>query len=250
MLTLGGRTFPRGRQLIMAIVNRTPDSFYDKGATYAFDRALERVAQVIEDGGEIVGIGGCEGGAGSRGQRGGGARPDGRLRGRGEDGLPGSAAQCRHLAPRGRRRGVPGGRRPAQRRLGRCRPAAGRAGRRARRSAPSILIDPAHDFGKNTYQSRQLTRDLDRMVATGWPVLVSLSNKDFVGETLGGLPVDQRLVGTLATTAVCAPGRARWSSARTTSSRPVRCWAWWQATGHRPARSAVWPSGSEAAILS
>lgn len=42
------------------------------------------------------------------------------------------------------------------------------------------------------------------MVASGWPVLVSLSNKDFVGETLGGLPVGERLTGTLATTAVCA----------------------------------------------
>jgi dihydropteroate synthase len=41
------------------------------------------------------------------------------------------------------------------------------------------------------------------MVQTGWPVLVSLSNKDFVGETLD-LPVDQRLTGTLATTAVSA----------------------------------------------
>jgi len=46
------------------------------------------------------------------------------------------------------------------------------------------------------------------MVATGWPVLVSLSNKDFVGETLD-LPIDERLVGTLAATAVCA-----WHGAR------------------------------------
>jgi dihydropteroate synthase len=49
-----------------------------------------------------------------------------------------------------------------------------------------------------------VTRRLGEMVATGRPVLVSLSNKDFVGEALGGLPVDQRLTGTLATTAVCA----------------------------------------------
>ena len=40
-------------------------------------------------------------------------------------------------------------------------------------------------------------------MATGWPVLVSLSNKDFVGETLD-LPVEERLTGTLAATAVCA----------------------------------------------
>ena len=42
----------------MAIVNRTPDSFYDRGATYAFDKALERVAEVVEAGAEIVDIGG------------------------------------------------------------------------------------------------------------------------------------------------------------------------------------------------
>jgi len=72
----------------------------------------------------------------------------------------------------------------------------------------SVLIDPAHDFDKNTWHSLELTRRLDEMVATGWPVLVSLSNKDFVGETLD-LPVGERLVGTLAATAVSA-----WHGAR------------------------------------
>jgi dihydropteroate synthase len=72
----------------------------------------------------------------------------------------------------------------------------------------SVLVDPAHDFDKNTWHSLELTRRLDEMVATGWPVLVSLSNKDFVGETLD-LPVDQRLAGTLAATAVSA-----WHGAR------------------------------------
>src|SRR5699024_8551846 len=69
--------------------------------------------------------------------------------------------------------------------------------------AESIVIDPAHDFGKNTHHTLEVTRRLDEMVDTGWPVLVSLSNKDFVGETLDR-PVDERLVGTLATTAVSA----------------------------------------------
>ena len=60
-----------------------------------------------------------------------------------------------------------------------------------------VLIDPAHDFGKNTFHSLEVTRRLGEMVDTGWPVLVSLSNKDFVGETLG-LEVGERLTGTLA----------------------------------------------------
>jgi dihydropteroate synthase len=67
----------------------------------------------------------------------------------------------------------------------------------------SILVDPTHDFGKNTYHSLEVTRRLPELVGTGWPVLVSLSNKDFVGETLG-VPLEERLTGTLATTAVCA----------------------------------------------
>jgi dihydropteroate synthase len=67
----------------------------------------------------------------------------------------------------------------------------------------SVLIDPGHDFGKNTRHSLEATRRLGEMVETGWPVLVSLSNKDFVGETLDR-PVKERVVGTLATTAVSA----------------------------------------------
>ena len=66
-----------------------------------------------------------------------------------------------------------------------------------------VLIDPAHDFGKNTWQSLEVTRRLGEMVTAGWPVLVSLSHKDFIGETLDA-GRDERLVGTLATTAVCA----------------------------------------------
>ena len=72
----------------------------------------------------------------------------------------------------------------------------------------SVVIDPAHDFGKNTFHSLELTHRLGEMVETGWPVLVSLSNKDFVGESLD-LPVGSRLTGTLAATAVCALAGAR-----------------------------------------
>jgi dihydropteroate synthase len=64
--------------------------------------------------------------------------------------------------------------------------------------------------------SVEVTRRLDEMVVTGWPVLVSLSNKDFVGETLD-LPVGERLSGTLAATAVCA-----WHGARVYRVHQVR----------------------------
>jgi dihydropteroate synthase len=66
-----------------------------------------------------------------------------------------------------------------------------------------LLIDAAHDFGKNTYHSLEVTRRLDELVATGWPVLVAVSNKKFLGETLDA-DKDNRLEATLATTALCA----------------------------------------------
>jgi dihydropteroate synthase len=71
-----------------------------------------------------------------------------------------------------------------------------------------VLIDPTHDFGKNTWHGLELLRRLDELVATGWPVLMALSNKDFVGETLG-VGLTDRVDGTLAATAVAA-----WRGAR------------------------------------
>lgn len=67
----------------------------------------------------------------------------------------------------------------------------------------SVLVDPTHDFGKTTWHSLHLTRRTADLVALGYPVLMALSRKDFVGEALG-LPADERLEGTLAATAVAA----------------------------------------------
>jgi dihydropteroate synthase len=66
-----------------------------------------------------------------------------------------------------------------------------------------IVIDPTHDFGKNTRHSLALTRRTDALVDTGWPVLMAMSRKDFVGESLN-LPTAERLEGSLASTAVAA----------------------------------------------
>jgi dihydropteroate synthase len=69
--------------------------------------------------------------------------------------------------------------------------------------ARSVLVDPTHDFGKNTWHSLHLLRRTEAVAALGYPVLMALSRKDFVGETLA-LPTDERLEGTLASTAVAA----------------------------------------------
>jgi len=251
-LRLGRQEFADDATLMMAIVNRTPDSFYDKGATWAEDAAFSRVELVVEQGAEIVDIGGikaapgveideaeersrvvdfvarvrashpslvisvdtwrasvaaavCSAGADVINDAWGGADPE----------LVDVAAEhgaaiiCTHTG------GVQVRTRPYRIEYDDVVASAitdtvGYAERAlaAGVSRESIVIDPAHDFGKNTFHSLEITRRLGEMVATGWPVLVSLSNKDFVGEALD-VPVGARLTGTLAATAVCALAGAR-----------------------------------------
>jgi dihydropteroate synthase len=55
-----------------------------------------------------------------------------------------------------------------------------------------ILLDPGFGFGKTTGHNLLLLKQLDRLVACGYPVLVVLSRKSLIGKVLG-LPVDKRL---------------------------------------------------------
>ncbi|MET7677924.1 dihydropteroate synthase [Streptomyces seoulensis] len=247
MLRLGKREFGAHEPAIMAIVNRTPDSFYDRGATFADDAALARVERAVAEGAAIVDIGGVKAGPGDEVT----AEEEARR-------TVGFVAEVRRRFPdviisvdtwraevgeavceagADLLNDAWGGVDPglaevaARHRVGLVCTHAGRAEPRTRphRVAyddvmadildvtvglaeravalgvprESVLIDPGHDFNKNTRHSLEATRRLDEMVATGWPVLVSLSNKDFVGETLDR-PVEERLIGTLATTAVSA----------------------------------------------
>lgn len=247
ILRLGRHLYDENARLIMAIVNRTPDSFYDKGATWAADAAKDRVRQVVDEGADIVDIGGikaapgaeidaaeemhrvvdfvawvrgaypevvisvdtwraevaravCAEGADLINDAWGGADPE----------LPGVAADfdvalvCTHTG------GVTPRTRPFRMEYDDVvadiiESVVGQAHRAVALGVDPqrILIDPAHDFGKNTWHSLAATRRLDDLVDTGWPVLVSLSNKDFVGESLD-LPVGERLTGTLAATAISA----------------------------------------------
>lgn len=57
--TFGGRDMDlRTEVALMAIVNRTPDSFYDRGKTFALDAAVRAGIDAVEDGAEIIDIGG------------------------------------------------------------------------------------------------------------------------------------------------------------------------------------------------
>ncbi|MEU5367081.1 dihydropteroate synthase [Streptomyces sp. NPDC005925] len=247
MLRLGRREFDPHEPVIMAIVNRTPDSFYDQGATFHDEPALARVERAVADGAAIIDIGGvkagpgeevtaeeearrtvgfvaevrrrfpdvvisvdtwrhevgeavCEAGADLLNDAWGGVDPElAQVAARHRVGLV-----CTHA----------GGAEPRTRphrvtyddvMADILRVTVGLAERAVALGVPreSVLIDPGHDFGKNTRHSLEATRRLGEMVETGWPVLVSLSNKDFVGETLDR-PVKERVLGTLATTAVSA----------------------------------------------
>ena len=64
---IGRREFDFSRQLaVMAVINRTPDSFFDQGATFALDRAVEASIRAADAGADWVDIGGVPFGRGPR----------------------------------------------------------------------------------------------------------------------------------------------------------------------------------------
>jgi len=251
VLRLGPRSFAPHELVVMAIVNRTPDSFYDRGASYAEGAAHDAVDRAVADGAAIIDIGGVKAGPGDevdvaeelrrtagfvaavRDRHPGTvisvdtwrAEVGAVVVGEGADLLndtwggvdpalaevaaaAGAGLVCAHaggLAPRTRPHRVA------------YDPATGgvvadvlrTVTRLAERAVAlgvrpdGVLIDPAHDFGKASRHSVEVTRRLGELVATGWPVLVALSRKDWIGEALD-LPPDERLEGTLAATALCA----------------------------------------------
>jgi dihydropteroate synthase len=229
----------------MAIVNRTPDSFYDRGATYELAAAMERADRVVAEGADMVDVGGVKAAPGedvdaaeeirrtvdlvaairaahptlpisidtwraevAREALAAGADVVNDAWGGVDPTLAAVAAEagagivCTHAG------GLPPRTRPHRvvyedvvadivARTTALASAAVAAGVDRER----VLVDPGHDFGKNTRHSLEATRRLGELVDAGWPVLVALSNKDFVGETLA-VPLEDRLTGTLAATAV------------------------------------------------
>ena len=58
---IGARDFDFARDVaVMAVINRTPDSFYDRGATFALDAAVIAARQAVADGADWVDIGGAK----------------------------------------------------------------------------------------------------------------------------------------------------------------------------------------------
>ncbi|MEO3784415.1 dihydropteroate synthase [Actinocorallia sp. B10E7] len=244
-LRLGGRDLDG--YSIMAVLNRTPDSFFDRGATYTFAAAMAAVDRAVAEGADIIDIGGVKAGPGDevdvaeelrrvvdtvaavrerhpdvvisvdtwRAEVGDAVAragadllndtwggPDPELAAvAAEHGLGLVCSHAGHQAPRTRPHRVGYDDVVAEviaHVTGEAERALALGVRR-----DGILIDPAHDFGKNTRQSLEISRRLGELADTGWPVLVAVSNKDFIGETLGR-PVDKRGVGTMAVLGVSA----------------------------------------------
>ena len=64
-LRLGDRVFDiEHRALVMGILNRTPDSFYDKGVTYALDDLVRRAGILVDQGADLLDVGGVKAGPG------------------------------------------------------------------------------------------------------------------------------------------------------------------------------------------
>lgn len=251
-LRLRGRQWPPGTFAIMAVVNRTRDSFFDAGATFEFGAALAAVDRAVAAGAEIIDIGGVKAGPGElvgvaeeidrvaglvaavrdrhrdvvisvdtwRAEVGAAAAAAGAdllndTWGGVDPGLAEVAAAsriglvCSHAGPMAPRTGP---HRPAYADVVHdvITVVTSLADRAVAAGVPpeSIMIDPAHDFGKTTWHSLEVTRRMPELVGTGWPVLVALSNKDFIGEALG-LPAADRTEGTMAALAISA-----WHGAR------------------------------------
>nr|WP_041260070.1 dihydropteroate synthase [Pseudofrankia inefficax] len=246
-MRLGRRVFGPAELVVMAIVNRTPDSFFDKGATYGESEALAAVERAIAEGAGIIDIGGVKAAPGAeisaaeelrriggfvarvraahpdvvisvdtyRAEVGrvvvaegadllndawGGVEPElAEVAAAGGVGLV--CTHAGHLPPRTRPHRMTYQDVVADIVATTCGLAERAVALGVRPDA--VVIDPGHDFGKNSRHSMEATRRTDELVATGWPVLMAMSNKDFVGEALD-TPVEERLEGTLAATAVSA----------------------------------------------
>jgi len=245
-LRLGPRTFDiTDRPLVMGILNRTPDSFYDKGATFALDDLVRRAGLLVDEGADLLDVGGVKAGPGpevgeaeelervipaiealasrfdialsvdtwrasvARAAYAAGAVVGNDISGFADpDYLPAAAeagatvvATHIRLGPR-----IPD---PdpvyddvvdavrtfllerAERAL-----AAGLA-------PDQIVLDAGLDLGKTAAQSLTLLRASDQLADLGYPLLLSASNKTFLGVVLG-LEIGQRREATIAASSLGA----------------------------------------------
>ena len=250
-LTLGSRTYDlTTRSLVMAVLNRTPDSFYDRGAHYTMDAFCRRAEQVLAEGADILDVGGVKAGPGPevglqeeldrvlpavealhdrfdlpvsidtwRAEVAEAAYGAGAVLGNDISGFTdadylavsaaaGASVVATHirLGPR-----VPDPDPHYEDVVGTVRSFLVERTRRAEAAGiPSdrIVVDAGLDLGKTTSQSLALLRESRRLAELGYPLLLSASNKAFLGRMLA-LEVGERREASLAAAAIGVTGGCR-----------------------------------------
>jgi len=245
-LTLGDTTFDlTDRALVMGILNRTPDSFYDKGATYALDDLVRRAEFLVADGADLLDVGGVKAGPGPaveepeeldrvipaiealrarfdiplsvdtwRASVAKEAYSVGAVVGNDISGFAdpeylsvaaaaGATVVATHirLGPR-----IPDPEPVYDDVVGAVRAFLVERATRARAAglpADRIILDAGLDLGKTAEQSLTLLRASDQLAALGYPLLLSASNKTFLGVVLG-LEIGERGDASLAATSLGA----------------------------------------------
>ncbi len=66
----------------------------------------------------------------------------------------------------------------------------------------NLIVDPGFGFGKTPEHNLAVLRELARLLELGRPILLGTSRKSTIGHVLGGAGAEDRLEGTLATTAI------------------------------------------------
>jgi dihydropteroate synthase len=240
----------RTRTLVMGVLNRTPDSFYDHGATFALDALLRRAEQLAVEGADVLDVGGVKAGPGPevteaeeldrtvptveairarlavplsidtwRSAVLDAACDAGAVVGNDISGfadpayLPvaarhGASVVATHirLAPR-----VPDPDPVYADLVGEVRSflvARADAARAVGLDGDQIALDAGLDLGKTPAMSAVLLRETADLVRLGYPVLLSASNKPFLGELLG-LGIDERRDASLAAVAYAVAHGAR-----------------------------------------
>jgi dihydropteroate synthase len=240
LLELGPKTYDlTTRSLVMGILNRTPDSFYDRGSYWDLDRFYARAETLVAAGADLLDVGGVKAGPGP--EVGEDEEMDrvvpaiDALHTRFE--VPISVDTWRaSVATEAYRAGAVLGNDISGFSDAGYLAAAARAGasvvathirlgpriadpepyyedvvadvsrflvERAERARAAglpdtrIVVDAGLDLGKTAVQSLALLRASDRLAALGWPLLLSASNKTFLGTVLG-LEVGERAEATMA----------------------------------------------------
>lgn len=247
--TFGGRIVDFSRHIaVMAIVNRTPDSFYDRGETFALEAAVKRGTDAAAAGAEIVDVGGVPFAPGRPLPI---AEEIERVVPVVEALAPLVAVSVDTFHPEVAAAAIAAGASIVNDTTSLRDPrlaevvadsdaslviAHSLAAPRTQHPLPSyrdvvaevaaalrerrdvalahgvpperIVLDPGHDLNKNTLHSLELTRRFAELIEPGDVMLVALSNKDFIGETLDRSR-GERLAGSLAAAVWCVTHGAR-----------------------------------------